>query len=168
MTMIRKLLLIIIALILLPVAMCAQKPTERERQTWMKEMQQYKNDYISRKLELTEEQKTKFLPLYNRMETEVRKLSDQTMKMERDVRKKGDAATELEYEKAAEAQFELKAKEAQIELKYFKEFKTVLKPQQLLKLKRAERDFSRELMKHHEKQNKQKKQSKQTRQKKDK
>lgn len=166
--MIRKLLLIIIALILLPVAMCAQKPTERERQTWMKEMQQYKNDYISRKLELTEEQKTKFLPLYNRMETEVRKLSDQTMKMERDVRKKGDAATELEYEKAAEAQFELKAKEAQIELKYFKEFKTVLKPQQLLKLKRAERDFSRELMKHHEKQNKQKKQSKQTRQKKDK
>ena len=166
--MIRKLLLIIIALILLPVAMCAQKPTERERPTWMKEMQQYKNDYISRKLELTEEQKTKFLPLYNRMETEVRKLSDQTMKMERDVRKKGDAATELEYEKAAEAQFELKAKEAQIELKYFKEFKTVLKPQQLLKLKRAERDFSRELMKHHEKQNKQKKQSKQTRQKKDK
>ena len=166
--MIRKLLLIIIALMLLPVAMCAQKPTERERQTWMKEMQQYKNDYISRKLELTEEQKTKFLPLYNRMETEVRKLSDQTMKMERDVRKKGDAATELEYEKAAEAQFELKAKEAQIELKYFREFKTVLKPQQLLKLKRAERDFSRELMKHHEKQNKQKKQSKQTRQKKDK
>lgn len=167
MTMIRKLLLIIITLLLLPVAMSAQKPTERERQTWMKEMQQYKNDYIARKLDLTDEQKAKFMPLYNRMEAEVRKICEQTMRMERDVRKKGDAATDLECEKAAEAQFELKGKEAQIELKYFKEFKTVLSSRQLLKLKKAEREFSRELMKHHEKQNKHKKQSKQTRQKKD-
>jgi len=167
MTMIKKLLLIIITLLLLPVAMSAQKPTERERQTWMKEMQQYKNDYIARKLDLTDEQKAKFMPMYNRMEAEVRKICDQTMRLEREVRKKGDAATDLECEKAAEAQFELKAKEAQIELKYFKEFKTVLSPRQLLKLKKAEREFSRELMKHHEKQNKHKKQSKQTRQKKD-
>lgn len=152
--MIRKLLFIFIALILLPIAMSAQKPTQRERRAWMKEMQQYKNDYISRKLELTEDQKAKFLPLYNRMEEEERAIAEQTARMERDVRKKGDAASDLEYEKAAEAQFELKAKESQIELKYFREFKTVLSPKQLLKLKRAERDFSRELMKkHHEKQN---------------
>lgn len=152
--MVKKLLVILIALILLPIAMSAQKPTTRERRAWMKEMQQYKNDYISRKLELTDAQKAKFLPLYNRMEEEERAIADQTALMERDVRKKGDAATDLEYEKAAEAQFELKAKEAQIELKYFKEFKTVLSSKQLLKLKRAERDFSRELMKkHHEKQN---------------
>ena len=60
--MIKKLLFILIALLLLPIAMTAQKPTDRERQMWMKEMQQYKNDYISRKLELSEEQKTKFYP----------------------------------------------------------------------------------------------------------
>ncbi len=100
--MIKKLLFILIALLLLPIAMTAQKPTDRERQVWMKEMQQYKNDYISRKLELSEEQKTKFLPIYNRMESEIRKISDQTMRMEREVRKKGDAATDLECEKAAE------------------------------------------------------------------
>ena len=47
--MIKKLLFILIALILLPIAMSAQKPTQRERRAWMKEMQQYKNDYISRK-----------------------------------------------------------------------------------------------------------------------
>ncbi len=139
--MIKKLLFILIALLLLPIAMTAQKPTDRERQMWMKEMQQYKNDYISRKLELSEEQKTKFLPIYNRMESEIRKISDQTMRMEREVRKKGDAATDLECEKAAEAQFELKAKEAQIEIKYFKEFKTVLSPRQLLKLKKSREGF---------------------------
>lgn len=161
MVMMKKLLFILVALMMLPVAMSAQKPTARERQAWMKEMQQYKNDYIARKLELTDEQKTKFLPAYNRMEDEVRKIADQTMRMERDIKKKGEAATDLEYEKAAEAQFELKAKEAQIELRYFKEFKTMLTPQQLLKLKKAEREFSRELMKkHHEKQSNQSKQTK--------
>lgn len=155
--MIKKLIYILIALMLLPIAMSAQKPTERERRTWMKEMQQYKNDYIARKLELNDEQKAKFLPMYNSMEAEVRKICDQTMRMERDVKKKGEQATDLEYEKAAEAQVELKAKEAQIEMKYFKDFKTVLTPRQLFKLKKAERDFSRELMKkHHEKQNKNK------------
>lgn len=148
--MIKKLLFVLIALILLPVAISAQKPTSRERQTWMKEMQQYKNDYISHKLELTDEQKAKFLPLYNRMEDEVRNMADQAMRMDREVRKKGDAATDLEYEKAAEAQFELKAKEAQVELKYLNEFKGVLSPKQLFKLKKAERDFSRELMKKHQ------------------
>lgn len=156
--MIKRFLIIFITLIMVPIAISAQKPSARERQTWMKEMQQYKNDYISRKLNLTEEQKTKFIPLYNQMEKEVFQIAEQTMKMERDVKKKGTEATDLEYEKAAEAQFELKAKEAKIELKYFKEFKTVLNPKQLLKLKRAERDFQRELMKkHHEKQDKQKK-----------
>lgn len=150
--MIRKVIFILLALLLLPIALMAQKPTDRERKTWMKELQQYKNEFISNKLELSEEQKTAFLPIYNQMETEIRKLNDQTMKMERDIRKKKGEVTDLEYEKAAEAVFELKGKESKIELRYFKEFKTVLSPKQLLMLKKAERDFSRELMKkHHEK-----------------
>ena len=104
------------------------------------------NEYIARKLDLSEEQKTKFLPLYNRMDEEMRQAAEQAMKMEREVRKKGKQATDLEYEKAAEAQFELKGKENIIEMKYFKK---MLSPCQLFKLKKAERDFSRELMKKH-------------------
>lgn len=150
--MMKKLLILILLMVSLPTVIYAQKPTERERKVWMKEMRQYKNDFIARKLCLTEEQKAKFLPIYNKMDAEIYKLNDQTMRMERDVKKKGKDATDLEYEKAAEAQFELKAKEAEIEMKYFGEFKKVLNPQQLLKLKRVERDFSRDLMKrHHEK-----------------
>ncbi|MCM1052268.1 MAG: hypothetical protein NC349_09925 [Paenibacillus sp.] len=147
--MVKKIILIMIALMLLPIALLAQKPSPREREAWMKEMQQVKNEYIARKLELSDEQKTKFLPLYNRMDEEMRQVAEQAMRMERDVRKKGAQATDLEYEKAAEAQFELKGKENRIELKYFKDFKTMLTPHQLFKLKKAERDFSRELMKKH-------------------
>lgn len=154
--MIRKILVTLIALMLLPVAVSAQKPTDRERKTWMKEMQQYKNEFMTRKLDLTDEQKAKFLPVYDRMEKEVRAVNEQTMKMERDIRK-NKVATDLEYEKLAEAQFELKAREAKIELKYLKEFKAILKPAQLIKLKKAERDFSRELMKKHQEHSKDKK-----------
>lgn len=147
--MVKKIILIMIALMLLPIALLAQKPSAREREAWMKEMQQVKNEYIARKLELSDEQKTKFLPLYNRMDEEMRQVAEQAMKMERSVRKKGPQATDLEYEKAAEAQFELKGKENRIEMKYFNDFKTMLTPRQLFKLKKAERDFSRELMKKH-------------------
>lgn len=147
--MIRKILFLLAIVILLPTAVSAQKPSERDRKTWMKEMQQYKNEFMTRKLELTDEQKAKFLPLYDRMESEVRAVNEQTMKMERDI-KKNKEATDLEYEKLAEAQFELKAREAKIELKYLKEFKAILKPSQLVKLKKAERDFSRQLMKKHQ------------------
>ena len=80
---------------------------------------------------------------------DMRAVNDQTMKMEHAI-KKNKEATDLEYEKLAEAQFEQKAREAKIELKYLKEFKTILTPRQLIKLKKAERDFSRELMKKHQ------------------
>lgn len=150
----RRLFTSLILLIFICISVPAQqkangRPSRQDRATWMKEMQQYKTDFIVRSLKLTEGQKAKFTPIYNRMDDEVRSVNEQTMKLEREVRKKGDAATDLEREKAAEAQFELKQKEGNIEMKYFKEFRTVLSPEQLLKLKHAEREFSRKLMDQH-------------------
>ena len=153
----KKYILIIIAFLLLPIALLAQKPTQRERDSWMKEMQQVKNEYIARKLQLTDEQKAKFLPVYNRMEAEVRVAAEQAMQLERQVRRKGEKASDLEREKAAEAQFELKGKEGAIEMKYFKDFKSILTSKQLIKLKKAERDFSKELMEKHQERQKNRK-----------
>ena len=147
--MIKKILLTLIAALFIPAVLCAQKPSDRDRKAWMKEMQQYKVEFIAKKLSLTEEQKAKFLPLYNKMDEEVRTVADQTYRMARDVRKKGKDATELEQEKAAEAVWELKGKEASIEMKYLKQFKKILSAKQLIALKRAENDFSKELMNHH-------------------
>lgn len=122
---------------------------DAKRQEWMKEMQQVKNEYIAKSLALTEEQKAKFFPLYERMDKEVRKVSEDARKMARDVQAKGDKATDLEYEKAAEALYEVKGRESQVEMKYFAEFKKILTPKQLYKLKDAERDFTKQLMKKH-------------------
>ena len=138
-------------------AASAQKPSKAEREAWMRQIQQYKTEFMAKKLDLTDDQKVRFAPVLDRMDAEIRKVQEQTRKLCRDVSKKGETATEHETEKAAEAQFECKVKEGEVEMKYFKEFKSILTPRQLLKFKDAERDFTRELMKkHREHRNKQK------------
>lgn len=119
-----------------------------ERAAWMKEMQQYKNDYLSKQLELRPEQREKFLSLYNAMDDQVRALMDETRAIERQVEEKKGKVSDLEYEKAAETLYESKGRENEIEMRYFKQFKAILSPKQLFKLRGAERDFTRELMKH--------------------
>ncbi len=132
-------------------AQSSKQPSKQDKTAWMKEMQQVKNEFISNSLNLNHDQKAKFIPLYNKMEKEINKTIEATNKLEQQVKAKGDAATDLEYEKVAEAMFECKGKEAAIEMKYFKEYKKILTPRQLVKLKKAERDFTRKLMKEHRK-----------------
>ena len=139
----------LIAALMLPAVMQAQRNFGRDRESWMKEIQQYKNDFIAKKLELTDEQRAKILPLYNSMDEEIRKVQEESEQLSRQTMGKEDKATDLEYEKAAEAMYELKGRENAIEMKYFEEYKTILTPQQLFKLKDAEKDFTRELMKQH-------------------
>lgn len=135
-----------------PLSVFAQRPTERERVTWMKEIQQHKNDFITKKLALTDDQKSSFLPLYNSMEEQIRKTQEEAEQLYQQTKRKDSKATDLEYEKAAEAAYELKGRENEIEMKYFKEFKTILSPKQLFRLKDAERDFTRQLMRQHRRQ----------------
>ncbi len=146
--LIYSLILILAALGISMEASAQPRPTNRDRQTWIKEMQQYKTDFISKKLNLTEEQKARFTPLYNSMDEEIRKTQEEADQLYRQTEKKGVKASDLEYEKAAEASYELKGRENEIEMRYFKEFKAILTPKQLFQLKDAERDFTRQLMRH--------------------
>lgn len=123
--------------------------TQEDRRRWFREMTQYKHEFLSKELDLTKDQEAKFFPMYDKMEQETRDLNRQTRKMEKAVEEKGDKATDLEYEKAAEAMQELKGKENAVEMKYFAEFKTVLTKKQLFKLKQAERKFTHAIMTHH-------------------
>ena len=147
-------IILVLSAIILPISSQAQRPSGREREVLMKEMQQFKNDFIAKKLNLTEEQKAKFLPLYNSMDEEIRKAQNEAEQLYRQTLKKGEKATDLEYEKAAEAVYELKGRENTIEMKYFKDYKQILSPNQLFQLKVAERDFTRQLMKQHRSQRK--------------
>lgn len=122
-----------------------------ERAEWFRQMGKYKTDFIADELKLTEEQKQKFTPVYEKMQDESSRLAREARNMERDVRKKGDSATDLELEKAAEAQVELKARQGELEKKYFAQLKSILTPRQLFNLNAAERKFNKQLMNSHRK-----------------
>lgn len=120
-----------------------------ERQQWMNEIQQYKRTYFAKELDLTREQQNRFFPLYEEMETQIRQIDDDTRVMERRIADAGDDASNIEYEKATEAMYDAKVKEAALEKDYMVKFKEILSPRQLFQLKTVERRFSREMMRQH-------------------
>lgn len=144
---------IIIALIMafvwfLPTEISAQGTGKRKRNhtEWIKEMRRYKAEFVAEKLELTQEQRNEFIPMYQEMETKTWTIEHEARDMERSVRKKGAEATDTEYEKAAEALTEVKAKQGQIESEYLKKFRKILTPAQQFKMRGIEREFMRQLM----------------------
>lgn len=150
MDILKKIIIALIVVIAVPMSAIANDDPGK-RAKWMKEMKQYKRDYIARELDLSREQQARFFPIYESMGDETRSLFDQTRDLERSVREKGDKATDLELEKAADALHEMKFKEGAIEKKYYVKFKTILTKQQLFKLKSVERKFMRKMVKEHHK-----------------
>lgn len=145
----KRALLILMLSITAAVAASAQTDGGRQRQKWFEEMRRYKSEYIADKLKLDDKQKAEFTPVYEQMDAEIGRLNHEMRQLERNIRKNGEKVTDTEYEKAAEAQFEIRTKEAAIERSYFPKFKQILTPRQLYELKNAERDFNRNLMDKH-------------------
>lgn len=146
----RVILFTLLMLIISTLPAAADKKQNTERQQWFKELSQYKRDFMTKELSLNEQQQKKFFPIYEEMERKIMKANDETRALERKIDHSKEKVSDLEYEKAAEAQFEVKAREAAIEASYLPKFKQVLTPKQLYKLKHAEKKFTRELMKQHQ------------------
>ena len=128
---------------------CAHRPDDKGRKEWFREMRQYKHDFLAKELNLTKEQQEKFFPIYDEMEGSIFRINKEARDMERKVCDAKGSASDLEYEKATEALYEIKGKEAAVEMQYLPKFKTILTPKQLFLLKGAEQKFMRELMKQH-------------------
>lgn len=144
-------LLLIIALMSNLSSISAQcKSNKQDRQKWFKEMREYKHSFLAKELGLNEDQQSEFFPVYDAMETELHKNGKEVRQLERKLKKSEDVS-DIEYEKAAEAMFELKGKEHAIEMSYFEKFKNILTKKQLFLLKGAERKFTQSIMKHHNK-----------------
>lgn len=145
----QNILLSFIVAMLLAVPGYAQDKPNIDRKEWFKELRQYKHKFLAKELELTKEQEEKFFPMYDEMDDAVWKVNREARGLERKIDKTQGKVSDLEYEKAAEAMYEAKGKEAAVEKQYFAKFKTVLSPKQLFKLKQAERKFMDKLMKEH-------------------
>lgn len=150
----KRILIVILIIATFAPFMCveAKKNRKPDKKEWFAKMRQHKHDFIEDELDLTDEQEDKFFPMYDAMEDELHKLNRETRKLEKQVADKN--ATDVEYDAASKAIIELKKKEADIELKYFDKFKTVLSSKQIFELKRAEKKFTRKIMNAHNKKRK--------------
>lgn len=149
-------------ILILCVALCctlslpAQKksrkcPDDEQRKAWYQEMLKSKIDFLAKDLQMTEEQKPRFSQIYTEMQNELARQMHNVRSLERNIESKGDAATDADYEKCADAMFEMKQKEGAIDMKYLAQLKKVLSKKQLYKLKQSEMKWSRKLMKHRHK-----------------
>lgn len=130
------------------VAQRSQRLTNEDRQKWLTEMRNLKHDFLTRELSLTREQQTAFFPIYDEMEDELNRINTETRNLERKVKSSANVS-DAEYDEALRTIYGQKQREGTVEMAYYEKFKTILKPEQLLGLKDAERKFTRQLVKGH-------------------
>ena len=68
-------ILSIIAIIAIGTSMVSAQNTEERQRRWMSDMREYKKEFLTREMELSQEQQDKFFPLYSAMEDEVYQLN---------------------------------------------------------------------------------------------
>ena len=145
----KRILLSVIALVALTAVSPAQDKAQGDRSQWMNELRQYKRTYFTKELDLTREQQNKFFPLYEEMTRQTTQIDDDVRMMERRIAE-ADDATDFEYEKATEAIYDGKVRQAEIEKSYVEKFKDVLSHRQLFLLNSVERKFQRDIIRQHQ------------------
>lgn len=131
-------------------AAAQQQPENLDVEKVLAEIRPYKHDFFIKKLKLTKEQASEYLPLYDQMEDELMSINQEIRELERTVLE-NPSATDEEIEAAARATFEQKQREAQTEMAYFEKFSNILTPRQLLKIKSVEKQFTQRLARTHRK-----------------
>ena len=124
----------------------AQDKPKKSRAEMHKEMVEFKTKYIAQEMELTDEQKEKFAPLYEQMDRERWQLFCETRALEKKL-KNDKTATDADYEAAVKAMNQAREKGAEIDKNYNEKFKKFLSAKQLYKMKEAEDAFNQRMMK---------------------
>lgn len=140
--------LILILAITLSLSTFAQneKGGKKDKEEWRKELQDFKLKYFAQEMELDESQQSKFFDLYIKMENEKRTTFSNGKSKSRKIRKSNTKVSDAEYESAVDAMLNAKILEAQIEKRYYEQFKGVLTPKQLFILQQSEHKFNKKLM----------------------
>lgn len=110
-----------------------KKPTHQE-------MVQFKIDFISKEIELRDDQKKQFTEIYTQMENERRAVFKKIKEAEKKINGAKNA-TEADYEKASQEITQGRQQMNNIESAYDKKFEKFLSKKQIFKMKEAESRF---------------------------
>ena len=109
-----------------------------------REAMEYKLRFLSKRMELTQEQNERFCELYRKMSVEKERIFKEMYAAEKKVRQNQNA-TEKDYQALNDQLDRLHKQESDLDARYDKEFRTFLGAKQLYEMKRAEHDFMRRL-----------------------
>lgn len=100
--------------------------------------------YLTDKIELTSDQAQKFWPIYNEYETRRRELMRNYRK---GYRRNLEEMSEQEAKARIDEMFDTKERELALEKEYAARYQRIISTKQLIRLYRAERDFTKLLLK---------------------
>jgi len=127
-------------------------PSKEKRGPSIEQFLQTKIDFIINDLKLSEADSAKFAPMYRdyqKAKGELMMKANTGRSMGRKMMKK-ETITDDDYKKAAHGELDFKIAEAELAKSWFTKFETILTPQQLFTLLRAEDHFAAEMMQRHQ------------------
>jgi hypothetical protein len=138
----KKIILISTMLLTLLISAQAQPPKEPKDK-----IDALKIAFITKRLDLTEEEAQKFWPVYNKYEAEKDALRESTTGQYKDEKKPVDQMTDAEADKMINDFVAFRSKDVDLMKKYVVEFKKVLPIKKVALLITAEEHFKKMLMK---------------------
>ncbi len=113
----------------------------------MKEVKAQKSAYITSKLSLTPDEAQKFWPIYNEMDEKQDAIRKELRELHKSQKKDGREMTEAEAAQLIDKALASRQKELDLEKAYAEKFKKSIGAVKTVQLKKAERDFHREVLK---------------------
>ena len=101
--------------------------------------------YLTQKAEITQEEATKFFPIYFELQDRKKTVNDKAWEQAR--KGKNPKTTDAEYEQIIEGIVKARIEADKLDLEYLQRFKKILSPKKIYKLQRAEIKFHRDILK---------------------
>ncbi|MEN9521693.1 MAG: hypothetical protein RL065_70 [Bacteroidota bacterium] len=98
--------------------------------------------FITKKMDLTPAESQAFWPVYNQYRKELEATRQDKKDLLHDAKKNYDKMTDTEIEKAILESFQMEQHELDLKKKYYAEFKKVISSRKIVKLYRAERQWT--------------------------
>lgn len=115
-------------------------PEQREK------IEQLKKDFITKELELTEEQEKKFWPIYDNMSADIRKVKKSEKEAMKDLKTNFESLSDKDVESKMATIFAAQEKEIAIKREYNQKFSALIGAKKAAKLLSLEQRFKRELL----------------------
>ena len=132
-------------LIILCISISIQAQDKKKSGFSKEEFRARQEAYLTQKAELTQEEATKFFPVYYELQDRKKAVNDKAWELAH--KGKDPKTTDSEYEQIIEGIVKARIDADKLDLEYLQRFKKILSPKKIYKLQRAEMKFHRDILK---------------------